>query len=232
MPVIPRRVRIPTAAPQPRTRPVTSILARTMLHLNPDHPRVVEDLAAPTQLHRTLMDLLPDGLGPHPRQAAGLLYHHDRTRDGEPRLLIQVWMPLDLTRLPAGYARHVGTEPLAPRLGRLRTGQRIRYRITANTCTLEPSPDHPRGRTVGLTGTAALTWWHTRATHAGLALHQATATPVRFPRPNRDAPYHQLTRFDGTATVTCPDALTWAVQFGIGKARTYGAGLLLVATDQ
>lgn len=40
---------------------------------------------------------------------------------------------------------------------------------------------------------------------------------------------HHLTRYDGTATITDPDALTHALLTGIGRAKPYGAGLLSLA---
>lgn len=36
-------------------------------------------------------------------------------------------------------------------------------------------------------------------------------------------------RYDGTAIVTDPDALAEAVLVGIGRAKSYGAGLLSLA---
>ncbi|MFS8202560.1 type I-E CRISPR-associated protein Cas6/Cse3/CasE [Streptomyces sp. CWNU-52B] len=40
---------------------------------------------------------------------------------------------------------------------------------------------------------------------------------------------HQLTRFDGQATITDPDQLRHALLHGIGRAKAYGAGLLSLA---
>ncbi len=40
---------------------------------------------------------------------------------------------------------------------------------------------------------------------------------------------HSLIRYDGTATVTDPTALTQAVLTGIGRGKPYGAGLLSLA---
>lgn len=40
---------------------------------------------------------------------------------------------------------------------------------------------------------------------------------------------HSLVRYDGTATVTDPDALRAAVLAGIGRGKPYGAGLLSLA---
>ncbi|RSN68457.1 type I-E CRISPR-associated protein Cas6/Cse3/CasE, partial [Streptomyces sp. WAC 05379] len=42
-------------------------------------------------------------------------------------------------------------------------------------------------------------------------------------------PTHRLLQFDGTAHITDPDALTDALLTGIGRAKSYGAGLLSLA---
>jgi CRISPR system Cascade subunit CasE len=40
---------------------------------------------------------------------------------------------------------------------------------------------------------------------------------------------HALTRYDGIAVVTDPDALRRAVLGGVGRGKSYGAGLLSLA---
>jgi CRISPR system Cascade subunit CasE len=40
---------------------------------------------------------------------------------------------------------------------------------------------------------------------------------------------HSLVRYDGTGLITDPEALTQALVAGIGRAKSYGAGLLSLA---
>ncbi|MFE2267239.1 type I-E CRISPR-associated protein Cas6/Cse3/CasE [Streptomyces griseosporeus] len=46
----------------------------TRLVLDPQHPAVRADLADVDSLHKTLMRLVPDHIGPTPRATAGLLF--------------------------------------------------------------------------------------------------------------------------------------------------------------
>ncbi|TJZ99593.1 type I-E CRISPR-associated protein Cas6/Cse3/CasE [Actinacidiphila oryziradicis] len=199
----------------------------TRIRLNPHHPVVRRDLADPAALHRTLMRLVPDGLGPHPRQQAGLLFRLETAPGQPPVLLVQTHQPPQLTHLPATYGT-AETRDLAPMFHALTPGRHVRYRITANASTRPPSTG-ARGKVIALRGDAALAWWHRRATGAGLAPRTADAAPRPFRRPTRHSPYHALTQFEGTATITDPDTLIHALRTGIGQGKSYGAGLLTLA---
>ncbi|MDX3077863.1 type I-E CRISPR-associated protein Cas6/Cse3/CasE [Streptomyces sp. MI02-7b] len=209
----------------------------TRIRLNHRSPTVRRDLADAVQLHKTLMRLAADGLGPNPRQQAGLLFRLDD--DPHPTLLVQTSHPPHLDRLPPGYGT-AETRNLTPMLGALTVGLLVHYRITANASTRLPDrapgagPERrtrdTRGKVIKLTGERALTWWHHRATRAGLAVHTTAAAPRPF-RVAREqpGPRHPLTRFDGIAEILDPDALTRALLDGIGRGKAYGAGLLSLA---
>ncbi|MHA4816090.1 type I-E CRISPR-associated protein Cas6/Cse3/CasE [Streptomyces aculeolatus] len=208
----------------------------TRIRLNVAHPAVRRDLADYTSLHRTVMTLLPDGLGPHPRQRAGALFRLERS-DRQPLLLLQSHIPPDLSALPQRYG-HADTRDLTPMLNALTPGRPVRYRITANPSTRSRRPPGPgeqplpkHGRVLALGPTAAHAWWHRRATQAGLHLHATTSEPQPFRRPDDDqpGPFHRLLQFDGTAQITDPAALTDALLSGIGRGKSYGAGLLTLA---
>ncbi|MFE5973710.1 type I-E CRISPR-associated protein Cas6/Cse3/CasE [Streptomyces sp. NPDC056460] len=220
----------------------------TRIHLNLASPRVRRDMTDANSLHRTVMLLAPDGLGPHPRQQAGLLFRLERTPTSTepPTLLIQTRHHPDLTRLPATYGT-AQTRSLTPVLDNLTPGRQVRYRITANPTaarrvdeTGRPLPGKHSRRTA-LTGDQAATWWHRRATEAGLTLHTLDTTPVPAARTHPAPPgatssagrtphtQHVLIRFDGLATITNPDQLRDALLTGIGRAKSYGAGLLSLA---
>ncbi|MEU5162259.1 type I-E CRISPR-associated protein Cas6/Cse3/CasE [Streptomyces sp. NPDC020875] len=206
------------------------VLAR--ISLNPHSREVQRDLRDATQMHRTVMRMVPDGLGDSPRHQAGLLYRVDET-DTTSTLLVQAHR-LDPAALPPGYG-HTQIKSLTPMFTALRTGLPVRYRIVVNPSKRERPPHadlNTRGRIVALSGPDADQWWHRRAATAGLDVHILTPTnvhPVR-PRTTQAAPMrHHLLRYDGTAAVTDPAALAEALRNGIGRAKPYGAGLLSLA---
>ncbi|MFJ2769185.1 type I-E CRISPR-associated protein Cas6/Cse3/CasE [Streptomyces sp. NPDC087300] len=209
----------------------TADLAR--IHLNPHSREVQRDLRDATQMHKTLMRLVPDDLGATPRQDTGLLFRLDESPDAS-TLLVQATAPLDPSRLPTGYG-HTEIKDLAPLFAALREGLAVRYRITVNPVKRERLPleqKHQRGKIVPLAGPEADQWWTRRATEAGLHLNAMLPTPQRPVQPRgTDAPpmRHSLIRYDGTATVTDPKALAIALLTGIGRGKSYGAGLLSLA---
>lgn len=208
----------------------TSVIAR--IRLNPYSRAVQRDLRDATRMHRTVMRLAPDNLGDSPRRTAGLLYRIDETTTAS-TLLVQ-GDTIDPGRLPADYG-HADIKDLAPMFAALRKGLAVSYRIVLNPVKRERLPlqdKGQRGRIIPLSGPDADQWWVQRAADTGLQLHVLTPTNLAAARPRgADAPpmRHSLVRYDGTATITDPDALTQAVLTGIGRGKAYGAGLLSLA---
>ncbi|MCZ9348696.1 type I-E CRISPR-associated protein Cas6/Cse3/CasE [Streptomyces mutabilis] len=206
------------------------VLAR--IRLNPHSRNVQRDLRDATQMHRTVMRMVPDNLGDAPRQQTGLLYRLDET-DTSTTLLVQATQ-LDPARLPTGYGQ-ADVKSLAPMFTALRQGLGVRYRIVLNPAKRERLPldeKGKRGRIVPLAGADADQWWARRAAEAGLDLHVMTPTTMDPARPRSTATQpmrHSLIRYDGTATITDPTTLTHALRTGIGRAKPYGAGLLSIA---
>jgi CRISPR system Cascade subunit CasE len=207
----------------------TATLAR--VRLNPRSRAVQRDLGNAVGMHKTMMRLLPDHLGERARATAGLLFRLDETPK-ELTLLVQSRLPIDPRRLPADYG-HVATRDLAPMFTALKRGTAVRYRITASAIRRpRPTEGEKKPPAVALLGAEAEEWWTQRAQQAGLLIHTAASTrlrPATSARVHNDAVYHALTRFDGLATVTDPDALGEAILTGIGKGKPYGAGLLSLA---
>ncbi|MYS95614.1 MULTISPECIES: type I-E CRISPR-associated protein Cas6/Cse3/CasE [Streptomyces] len=208
----------------------------TRLVLDPRHPAAKADLADVDSLHKTLMRLVPDHIGPTPRATAGLLFRAEPGTD--PVLLVQTAHTPDLTALPTRYGT-ARTLDLTPLLNALTPGRTMRYRITAAPTVARsagnPTP-HPvtgkrRGKITHLTGDDAIAWWQRRATAAGLEPVTVSCSPRPFPRTRitRSAPYFTLTQFDGLARITDTTHLTHALKNGIGRAKSYGAGLLSLA---
>jgi CRISPR system Cascade subunit CasE len=201
----------------------------TSIALNSRNEDVRRDLADVVGLHRRVMSLLPDGLGEHARQEAGVLYRLESSRDGA-RLLVQTVIEPEVARLPGGYgATSVGKLDLF--LDRLSAGQVVRYRLAANTSLRRPrgwtGPGRP-GQVVPLRGATAEQWWHKRAERVGLVLRTALARPLPDARGRRDgAPVrHAITQFDGVAVIRDSSALVAAVRSGIGRGKSHGCGLL------
>lgn len=205
-------------------------------------------------LHCDLMRLVPDGLGDQPRREAGLLYRMEEAHCGL-RVLAQLTAEPRVQALPNDWARSAEQRELTPLLDRLQPGSHVRYRIAANPTKRHgnSAPAAKRGKLATLHGADAENWWHRKALDAGLEPTQiaATSLPDVLGRPNHrrltqaeppnpnqqqrvydtrtESARHGMTRFDGIATVHDPDRLRAAVTTGIGRARTYGCGLLSLA---
>ncbi|MFR9795115.1 type I-E CRISPR-associated protein Cas6/Cse3/CasE [Streptomyces sp. MS06] len=211
----------------------TGVIAR--IRLNPYSRAVQRDLRDATHMHRTVMRLAPDDLGDAPRRTAGLLYRVDETTTAS-TLLIQ-GNTIDPGRLPADYG-HADVKDLAPMFAALREGLAVNYRIVLNPVKRERLPLQQkgrRGRIIPLAGPEADHWWRQRAADAGLQLHVLTPTnlaPARARGADAPSMRHSLVRYDGTATITDPQALTQAVLTGIGRGKAYGAGLLSLAPSR
>ncbi|CAM5669741.1 type I-E CRISPR-associated protein Cas6/Cse3/CasE [Streptomyces viridochromogenes] len=208
----------------------------TRIVLNPRHPAAAADLADVDSLHKTLMRLVPDHIGPTPRASAGLLFRAEPGPD--PVLLVQTAGTPDLTALPTHYGT-ARTLDLTPLLNSLTSGRTMRYRITAAPTVARsagnPTP-HPvtgkrRGKITHLTGDNAIAWWQSRAAAAGLEPLTVSCLSRPFPRTRitRSAPYFRLTQFDGLARITDTTHLIHALKNGIGRAKSFGAGLLSLA---
>ncbi|MFF8932310.1 type I-E CRISPR-associated protein Cas6/Cse3/CasE [Streptomyces longwoodensis] len=195
------------------------------------------DLGDAVGLHRRLMSLFPDELGPDPRASLGILHRVEDTPAG-PCILMQSAHRPDLNRLPEHYGT-TATRQLGPLIAALHPGATVHFRCVAN-------PVRKPGATtrslynlpavVPLSGTHADQWWMRQADTAGLkvlTLHSQpldSATGVRGTRgADQQRIRHARTRFDGTALVTDPDRLRQKLADGIGRGKAYGCGLLTLA---
>lgn len=136
----------------------------------------------------------------------------------------------------------------------LRVGDRLGFVLRANPAMAVRQPGKPRGIRVdaimhakfkldradrGSFGAdkverVALDWLFSRATNLGVEFNaercEATGyKQVRIPRPGRQEPIEfSEIDFAGQLTVADPARLITALFHGIGKARAYGCGLLMV----
>lgn len=202
----------------------------TRLVLDPRHRGIRALLADGGRQHTWLMHLAPDGLGDHPRRAAGLLYRIEDHLRG-PVVLVQTSAEPLLDALPMDGVLQAATRKLAPQLDALRTGASVRYRIVANPTKRwgNSAPDPALvGKLHTHRGPAAAGWWTDRAPVAGLNVRSVDWRPLDDTVVNGRA-RHARAQFDGTATVTNADVLREAVQTGIGRSQSYGCGLLSLA---
>lgn len=237
--------------------PATGGAWLTRMLLNPRSREVQRDLRNVANLHRTVMKLVPDGLGEAPRAQAGALFRLENDGVGEPVLLVQTRTYPSTDRLSAGYAR-TEIRPMDTLLTALRPGLLIRYRLAANAVR-RCGPHSTAGtwkQAIPLHGPEADQWWTDRAAAAGLALRTLVSrsadpattwhTPAPGPIPAPAPPAavgpkparrgrgdrridRAVTLFEGAALVTDPDALRSALLNGIGRSKSYGCGLLSLA---
>ncbi|MYV57047.1 type I-E CRISPR-associated protein Cas6/Cse3/CasE [Streptomyces sp. SID3212] len=183
-----------TPAPQRALEPATGEAWLTRLLLNPRSRAVQRDLRNLTDLHRTVMNLVPDHLGDAPRAQAGVLFRLETDGAGDPVLLVQTRTRPSTDRLPKDYAR-AEVRPMDTLLTALRPGLLVRYRIAANAVR-RCGPHSTAGRwkqAIPLHGPEADQWWIDRATTAGLAVRTLVSrsadaattwhAPVRPPTP-------------------------------------------------
>ncbi|MFD0851027.1 type I-E CRISPR-associated protein Cas6/Cse3/CasE [Actinomadura adrarensis] len=195
------------------------------------HPAVHADLHDIVKLHKRVMSLFPDGLGPQARSKAAGLFRVEDTRTGF-AILIQSTIKPSLEHLPTTYGT-ARTKSLVPLLSQVRAGANIHYRITANA-TQKLGKNTTAGRpkqVIPLRGADADAWWERQAEAAGLvltSLHSSQLSDATGKR-GHGRVKHARTRFDGTATVTDPQTLLERIQTGIGRGKSFGCGLLTIA---
>lgn len=188
-------------------------------------------------LHRDVMRLAPEALGSRPRKAADVLFRAEQSPSGL-RILAQLTTPPRADNLDPEFAVSAQTRDVGDMLASVSAGTRLRYRIDANpTKRLGNSAGDRKGQLVALHHADAENWWHRRAAESGLELLSTIAQimPDILGSRTRDrdrreyVTRHAVTRFEGVAVVVDPERVRAAVTDGIGRARSYGCGLLSVA---
>jgi CRISPR system Cascade subunit CasE len=202
------------------------------------------------ELHRLLIGLVSPHLDgermPSPRQHTGLLFRVDEGRTG-PVLLVQSHDRLDLTRVGDGIGE-AAERDLSPFLDGLEKGREVRYRLAATPCkrlgksekNAERLGDRARpgvnAYTRPLYGADADQWWRDRAGRHGLELREVLSTGLSLAldpgRSGRRGVRLHMTRFDGYAVVSDPEAVRRAVVEGVGRGKSFGCGMLSLASAE
>jgi CRISPR system Cascade subunit CasE len=203
-----------------------------------DARRDTQGTAGAVSLHRRLMSLFPDDVGPDARARLGVLFRTEDTPAGTHVLLQSTHQP-DPARLPPAYGTALA-RPLDPLLDALRAGLTVRYRCVASAVRKPGATTrelYQLPAVVALRGAAADEWWFRQAQAAGLKPLQVHSQPLDAIQGKR-GPHgpaaeqhirHARTQFDGTAAVIDPALLRAKITEGIGRGKAYGCGLLSIA---
>lgn len=204
---------------------------RTVLQLDINHPVIRDAQRSAHAMHQLVMvgfqhaaadtDFFADPQEPHPTARAdqNILYALDRRPNGALWLMVQADVAGDWTGVD-GVDRVIHAGPYAPP-----TGGKIIYRLRANA-----KKSISENKVRYLNTDEMLPWWEKKAPLAGLSLtntpHVQKNIPIRRRGRKRGSMVATHT-ISGEATITDPTAFANATRTGLGRAKAYGAGLLL-----
>ncbi|MBF4163031.1 type I-E CRISPR-associated protein Cas6/Cse3/CasE [Nocardioides acrostichi] len=211
----------------------------TQMHLNSARRGAARLLQSPQRMHAAVMNGFAPGA--ETKSCAGrVLWRVDRLKDRTTLYVSSPGRP-DLTHVveQAGWPtggdpwRTVDTSPFNERLA---VGQAWHFRLTANPVKSLRSDTGGRGKVAPhVTAQRQEEWFRSRASGVGIELADAALVErrtLKFAR-HTDRPGQQVTvataTFEGTLGVTDPDALRHALTHGVGRAKSYGCGLMTLA---
>jgi CRISPR system Cascade subunit CasE len=218
----------------------------SLLDLNSRHRAVRNDLRDCNGLHRTLMGFFPAVEQAPARRALGVLYRVEQSGDGKVRVLLQSAVKPDFSRIPPGYLAAV---PKSKALGEIETlltsGRRLAFRLRANPTRAIDTKTRldgtkSNGKRVELRGEAAhLEWLQRKGEQHGLRvaacrMDAGNGDPRRVNGKLEGQRYDSKitiasVQFDGVLEVVDAALLGYALRNGIGRAKSYGQGLLSLA---
>jgi len=209
------------------------------LILNPRSRRVQREVAAPYQMHRSLMRAFPDDLQPGDER---VLFRVEQPAHGRAlTLLVQSWTLPDWSWLAEpgarGYLLPVDEPNPAVKSFdiNLAPGQVLAFRLRANPTARRRLPDGTRKRVGLCREEEQMAWLKRKAGQGGFRLLSVRPTnePDADGRVRRDGHAHKLklfaVRFGGSLQVVDPDRLRQTVERGIGSGKGFGFGLLSLA---
>ncbi|MFI5757603.1 type I-E CRISPR-associated protein Cas6/Cse3/CasE [Streptomyces sp. NPDC051569] len=225
---------------------------QTLLTLDARHPFAAKSLVDAQDMHRTVMSGFPgwvDDGSPDPRAQMGVLSTWTvDLRQARLSLVVQSSVPADWTSLPTAALAEAPHTLTLDRTFRL--GDRVDFRTIVNPVRAMPpppgSPPKTRGTRVPHTRPEHVKRWFARrlqplghpptAPDGGVRIGADTdleRLAVRMlPRVSSSATHKNLriarAELKGTLTVTDPTAFVTALSRGVGHARAYSCGLLLV----
>ena len=218
----------------------------SLLELNPRSRAVRCDLGDCNGLHRTMMKLFPEVDQLSARNALGVLYRLERDREAKVRVLLQSLIQPDFAHRPEGYLE---APPQSKTLDSmdvlLQPGRKLLFRLRANPTRAIDTKTRPdgtksNGKRVELRGEdACMGWLHRKAGQHGFRI-LACRMDAGAPDPRRvngKVEGHKggswitvaSVLFDGILEVVDAALIREALQTGIGRAKSYGQGLLSLA---
>ncbi|MFE9661729.1 type I-E CRISPR-associated protein Cas6/Cse3/CasE [Streptomyces sp. NPDC005955] len=228
------------------------VATQTLLTLDARHPYAAKSLIDAQDMHRTVMSgfrgWVDDGSRDARAQMGVLSTWTLNLREARLSLVVQSQLPGDWSRLPRAA---LVTEPEILTLDRTFTvGDRADFRTVVNPVHSRPpapgSPEKTRGKRVAHTRPDHVKAWFVRRLQPpgepavapdGLTRLGADAPAEQLavrmlPRVSSPGPHKglQLARAEikGSLTVTDPQVFVTALTRGVGHARAYSCGLLLV----
>lgn len=165
--------------------------------------------------HRLVMSLFPQGLGDNPRAAAGVLFRVERTRRGVVFLIRSTIAPAALPQL----------ETVKESIDGFHSGDKVVFRWTANAVKRIEQKERYL-----IDFDELEEWAKQRLSPALEAIELVNTIDESLVRDhaNVKGPKFRLTRIDGVATVKNVEALNSLLTDGVGRGKSYGAGLLTV----
>lgn len=211
----------------------------TKMILDPAKRRCAMALASPNLLHGAIEDAFrsdSDGWSSERK-----LWRLD-TLNGRPVLLLLSESRPDLTSAAEQFSTGGKWESRSydAFLSGIRTGERRRFRLTANPVIAKKDETGKRGKVLShVTVAQQEKWLADRAVKNGFSLvedeYTVTASRwVSFRKGNengRQVSFHSVT-FEGILTVTDADAFRKTLCEGIGREKAYGCGLLTVLGNE
>ncbi|MFG6286236.1 type I-E CRISPR-associated protein Cas6/Cse3/CasE [Actinotignum schaalii] len=215
-----------TSEPQPiflTKVPVHTLLSRVALH-KPERGWTLKD---PQVRHRAIMALFPQTGAEHPRAEMGILFRLDHVPGDAPFFLIQSREPVPQLNLPHEAAMK------EVELKELPTGTPVSFRIAINaiqrigtggTRSIPLDGEEP------IPGVPSLSEWLSAKLSPALTnieiINSRREVLTTVSGENKRAV--QVDTIDGAATVGDGAALLTAQTNGVGRAKSYGCGLLSV----
>ena len=204
------------------------------LILNPRSRRTQQELAAPYEMHRTIMSAFPEDLADGER----VLFRVDVDRHtGVPTVLVQSQRPANwsLLKVESDYLLHAKSlgqpnpaqKQFEPSFA---AGQRLAFRMRAN-----PSFKRDGQRLAWLREEDQHAWLDRKAEDSGFHVLSLLVIPEGMVTPEKHSAEasHRMSvysvRFDGLLMVTDSERFRDTLAAGIGPAKAFGFGLLSVA---
>ncbi|PPK63768.1 type I-E CRISPR-associated protein Cas6/Cse3/CasE [Actinokineospora auranticolor] len=210
----------------------------TKLTIDPRSTAFRRDAADVHNMHRTVMSAYPELPETETyRQSHGVLWRLEAGRTGVVQYVQSRTRP-EWTGLPDGHLlAPAQVRPLDPVLESIAPGRRFAFRLLANpTRCVRPVAD--RGARKRVPHREPVAWLAAQGARHGFVIPVtgngdpdvvAVAVPLLVGRKSARRITVQPVRFDGHLVVTDATAFAEAVVAGVGRAKSYGCGLLSLA---